>query len=190
MVMILLRLQDRVQCKLMGGERMPAKYEIAAAGWPKDIEEARALLTNYGRYLAATPSGSAGVCSVGYETELRDLPGKYLEKEADLLLARVQGEAAGCAAIAERVLADGMHAAEMKRLWVEPRFRRLGLGRGLVVGAIEWARSHGYGAVVLDTVNEAMPEAGELYRSLGFEETERFNNNPVPGVRFYKLILL
>jgi hypothetical protein len=99
MVMILLRLQDRVQCKLMGGERMPAKYEIAAAGWPKDIEEARALLTNYGRYLAATPSGSAGVCIVGYETELRDLPGKYLEKEADLLLARVQGEAAGCAAI-------------------------------------------------------------------------------------------
>ena len=169
---------------------MPPKYEIAAADWPKDTEEARALLTNYGRYLAATPSGSAGVCIVGYETELRDLPGKYLEKEADLLLARVQGEAAGCAAIAERVLADGMHAAEMKRLWVEPRFRRLGLGRGLVVGAIEWARSHGYGAVVLDTVNEAMPEAGELYRSLGFEETERFNNNPVPGVRFYKLILL
>ncbi len=168
---------------------MPAKYAIAAACWPKDIEEARALLTNYGRYLAASPSGSAGVCIAGYETELRDLPGKYLKKEADLLLARVQGEAAGCAAIAERVLADGMHAAEMKRLWVEPRFRRLGLGRGLVVGAIEWARSHGYGAVVLDTVNEAMPEAGELYRSLGFEETERFNNNPVPGVRFYKLIL-
>jgi len=73
---------------------MPPKYEIAAADWPKDTEEARALLTNYGRYLAASPTGSAGVCIVGYETELRDLPGKYLAKEADLLLARVQGESA------------------------------------------------------------------------------------------------
>jgi putative acetyltransferase len=169
---------------------MPAKYEIAAACWPKDIEEARALLTNYGRYLAANPSGSAGVCIVGYENELRDLPGKYLAKEADLLLARVQGEAAGCVAIAERMLADGTRAGEMKRLWVEPRFRGLGLGRGLVDAAVEWARSHGYGAVVLDTVNEAMPEAGKLYRSLGFEETGRFNDNPVPGVQFYKLMLL
>jgi putative acetyltransferase len=169
---------------------MPPKYEIAAADWPKDTEEARALLTNYGRYLAASPSGSAGVCIVGYETELRDLPGKYLAKEADLLLARVQGESAGCVAIAERMLADGTRAGEMKRLWVEPRFRGLGLGRGLVDAAIEWARLHGYGAVVLDTVNEAMPEAGKLYRSLGFEETGRFNDNPVPGVQFYKLMLL
>jgi len=169
---------------------MSAKYEIAAACWPKDIEEARALLTNYGRYLAASPTGSAGVCIVGYETELRDLPGKYLAKEADLLLARVQDEAAGCVAIAERMLADGTRAGEMKRLWVEPCFRGLGLGRGLVDAAIEWARLHGYGAVVLDTVNEAMPEAGKLYRSLGFEETGRFNDNPVPGVQFYKLMLL
>jgi putative acetyltransferase len=42
---------------------------------------------------------------------------------------------------------------------------------------------------VLDTVVEAMPEATELYRSLGFEEITRFNENPIPGVRFYKLML-
>jgi GNAT superfamily N-acetyltransferase len=87
------------------------------------------------------------------------------------------------------VLADGTDAAEMKRLWVDPRFRGHGLGRGLVNGAIDWARAHECSAVVLDTVNEAMPEAAELYRSLGFEEITRFNENPVPGVRFYKLML-
>jgi ribosomal protein S18 acetylase RimI-like enzyme len=43
--------------------------------------------------------------------------------------------------------------------------------------------------LVLDTVNEAMPEASALYRSLGFEETERFNDNPISGVRFYTLKL-
>jgi ribosomal protein S18 acetylase RimI-like enzyme len=42
---------------------------------------------------------------------------------------------------------------------------------------------------VLDTVNEAMPEASALYQSLGFEETGRFNDNPISGVRFYKLKL-
>ena len=171
---------------------MPEKaseYEIAPARWPEDTEQARALLTNYGKYLATSASGAAGVCIPGYDAELGSLPGKYLAKEADLLLARLKGEAAGCVAITRRVLAEGMDAAEMKRLWVEPRFRGHGLGRGLVGSAIDWARAQGCSAVVLDTVNEAMPEAAELYRSLGFEEITRFNENPVPGVRFYKLML-
>jgi len=166
-----------------------AEYEIAPARWPEDTEQARALLTNYGKYLASSPSGAAGVCIPGYEAELRGLPGKYVEQEADLLLARVKGEGAGCVAITRRLLTDGINAAEMKRLWVEPRFRRHGLGRRLVGTAIDWARAHECSAVVLDTVDEAMPDAGELYRSLGFEEITRFNENPVPGVRFYKLML-
>jgi putative acetyltransferase len=166
-----------------------SEYEIAPACWPQDTEQARGLLTNYGKYLASSPSGAAGVCIPGYESELRGLPGKYAVEEADLLLARVMGEGAGCVAITRRVLADGMDAAEMKRLWVEPRFRGHGLGRRLVIGAIDWARAHGCSAVVLDTVNEAMPEAAELYRSVGFEEITRFNENPIPGVRFYKLLL-
>jgi putative acetyltransferase len=160
------------------------RYQIAIAGWPEDAEIAGALLTNYGQSLAA-----AGVCVVGYEEELRGLPGKYAERKADLLVARVGGEAAGCVAITERVLADGTRAGEMKRLWVEPRFRGLRLGRGLVVAAIEWARSQGCGAVVLDTLNDVMPEAASLYRSMGFGETGRFNDNPVPRLTFYILKL-
>jgi putative acetyltransferase len=162
----------------------PDKYQIAVARWPEETEVARALLTNYGQSLTA-----AGVWVMGYETELRGLPGRYAQREADLLLARVGGEAAGCVAITERVLADGTRAGEMKRLWIEPRFRGLRLGRGLVVAAIEWTRAQGCRAVVLDTVNEAMPEAAALYRSLGFEETGRFNDNPVPGLTFYMLKL-
>jgi GNAT superfamily N-acetyltransferase len=59
----------------------------------------------------------------------------------------------------------------------------------LVNGVIAWAKAHGCGAVVLDTVNDAMPEAAELYRSMGFAETSRFNENPISGVRFYILKL-
>jgi putative acetyltransferase len=166
-----------------------AEYEIAPARWPEDLEQACVLLKNYGEYLASSPSGAAGVCIPGYEAELRGLPGKYVGKEADLLLARVNGEGAGCVAITRRVLKDGMGAAEMKRLWVEPRFRGHGLGGRLVGSAIDWARAHECSSVVLDTVNEAMPEAARLYSSLGFEEITRFNENPVPGLRFYKLML-
>lgn len=167
----------------------PAKYEIATARWPEDTEQARALLAHYGEYLAASPGGGAGICLAGYDAELRGLPGKYLRKDADLLVARVHGHGAGCVAIAEKVLTNGTRSAEMKRLWIEPRFRGLGLGRALVVRAIEWAREQACSAVVLDTVDEAMPEAAALYRSLRFEETVRFNDNPVPGLRFYKLML-
>jgi putative acetyltransferase len=168
---------------------MTADYEIAIARWPEDTEQARALLTNYGRYLAASPVGAAGMCLAGYEAELRGLPGRYAEKEADMLLARIAGEGAGCAVVSQRMLKDGMRATEMKRLWIEPRFRGRGLGRALVSRAIEWARSHEYSAVVLDTVNEAMPEAAALYGSMGFTETGRFNDNPISGVRFYILKL-
>jgi putative acetyltransferase len=165
------------------------EYEIAPARWPQDSEEALRLLTNYGRHLAASPVGAAGMCLSVYEAELRRLPGKYAEAQADLLLARVRNEGAGCAAVTTRILNDGSQATELKRLWVEPAFRGFGLGRGLVLAAIDWARAKGCGAVVLDTVNEAMPEASALYRSLGFKETERFNDNPISGVRFYILKL-
>jgi putative acetyltransferase len=166
------------------------EYEIAPAHWPEDTVQARALLASYGRFLTVSPVGAAGLCLIGYDAELRGLPGKYAGKEADLLLARVKGEGAGCVAITERTLEDGLRAAEMKRLWVEPRFRGYGVGRGLVCAAIDWTRSHGREAVGLDTVHEAMPEANDLYRSLGFEEISRFNDNPLSGVRFYLLKLV
>jgi GNAT superfamily N-acetyltransferase len=168
-------------------------YTIRPARWPEDTKDSRRLLADYQQYLAANPTGAAGICITNYEAELRGLPGKYATAGADLLLARVNGEgageSAGCVAITQRVLADGLQAAEMKRLWVEPRFRGLGIGRGLVTAAIEWTRRRGCGAVVLDTVSEAMPEASVLYRSLGFTEISRFNENPVPGVTFYQLLL-
>lgn len=165
------------------------EYEIAPARWPQDREEALRLLTNYGRHLAASPVGAAGMSLARYEAELRGLPGKYAETQADLLLARVGNQAAGCAAVTARILTDGTQATELKRLWVEPAFRGCGAGRGLVLAAIDWARGRKCGAVVLDTVDEAMPEASALYRSLGFKETERFNDNPISGVRFYILKL-
>ncbi len=151
---------------------MPNAYRIVPARWPQDTETARTLLGNYRQFLADSPLGAAGICLAGYDAEMKDLPGRFASDEADLLLGWVENEVGGCAAIGAKLLPDGTHAAEMKRLWVEPRFRGLGLGRGLIGSAVEWARAHGCTAVVLDTVEEAMPEARALYLSIGFEEIE------------------
>ena len=166
-----------------------AAYEISVARWPEDTEAVRALLTNYGGHLALSPVAAAGFDFFAYDAETRGLPGKYATGQADLLMGRVDGETAGCVAVTLRPLSDSRESAELKRLWVEPHFRGLGVGRGLVLSAIEWARRHDLASVLLDTVNDAMPEACGLYRSLGFVEIGRFNDNPVDGVRFYQLLL-
>src|ERR1700730_18542222 len=103
-----------------------------------DIAAVRRLLQGYGEYLGANPAGAANICIEGYAQELERLTDKY----AVLLLATVDGTAAGCVAL-RRILADGL-ACEMKRLWVGGGFRGLRLGRRLVEDAIHWAKREGF----------------------------------------------
>ncbi|HEX4578043.1 MAG TPA: GNAT family N-acetyltransferase [Edaphobacter sp.] len=148
-----------------------------------DIATVRMLLQGYGEYLAANPTGAANICIEGYAQELARLPEPYFA----LLLAKVDGVAAGCVAL-RRVTRDET-GCEMKRLWVDGAFRGLGLGRRLVEEAIGWAKGLGFKAMYLDTVPAAMPEANRLYAAMGFEPTERYNRNPLDGVEFFRLRL-
>jgi ribosomal protein S18 acetylase RimI-like enzyme len=146
-----------------------------------DIAAVRRLMQAYGEHLAASPAGAANICLEGFKQELEGLPGEY----AVLLLAWVDGEAAGC--IAMRTLPGDERACEMKRLWVDGAFRGLGLGRRLVEEAIGWAKRMGFEAMYLDTVPAAMPEANRLYEAVGFQRVERYNKNPVSDVVFFRL---
>ena len=74
---------------------------------------------------------------------------------------------------------------DIKRLWVDPRVRGLGLGRRLLAELEEEARSRGAGAVRLDT-NRALVEAIAMYRAAGYEEVEAFNEEPVAHHWFEK----
>jgi GNAT superfamily N-acetyltransferase len=152
-----------------------------------DVERVRALMRAYGEYLAARPNGAANICLEGYAKELQGLPNPYLT----LLLATVDGAAAGCVAlksIASPAVAES-NACEMKRLWVDGGFRGHGLGRRLVEEALGWARREGFEAIYLDTVPGAMPEANRLYAAMGFEQVERYNRNPIADVVFFRLRL-
>ncbi|MGY4176281.1 DNA-binding MarR family transcriptional regulator/N-acetylglutamate synthase-like GNAT family acetyltransferase [Bradyrhizobium sp. USDA 4518] len=75
--------------------------------------------------------------------------------------------------------------AEIKRLWVAPGARGLGLGRRLMDAAEKAARELGIAVLRLDT-NSALPEAGQLYRRTGWTEIPRFNDDPYPDLFFEK----
>jgi DNA-binding MarR family transcriptional regulator/GNAT superfamily N-acetyltransferase len=80
---------------------------------------------------------------------------------------------------------DGGEAAEIKRLWVSPSARGLGIGRRLMDAAEEAARGLSIKLLRLDT-NSALTEAGQLYRSTGWTEIDRYNDDPYPDLFFEK----
>ncbi|MBR0913088.1 bifunctional helix-turn-helix transcriptional regulator/GNAT family N-acetyltransferase [Bradyrhizobium japonicum] len=77
--------------------------------------------------------------------------------------------------------------AEIKRLWVAPAARGLRLGRRLMDAAENAARDLGITLLRLDT-NSALAEAGQLYRTTGWREIPRFNDDPYPDLFFEKHI--
>jgi ribosomal protein S18 acetylase RimI-like enzyme len=82
----------------------------------------------------------------------------------------------------------GERDAEMKRLYVRPGARGMGLGRALAECAIDEARAIGYRSLKLDTL-PGMAEAQRMYRDLGFAGIPPYNDNPVDGARFMALDL-
>ena len=80
---------------------------------------------------------------------------------------------------------DGGRSAEVKRLWVAPSARGLGLGRRLMESVESAARDLAIKILRLDT-NSALPEAGQLYRSSNWVEIDRFNDDPYPDLFFEK----
>lgn len=83
----------------------------------------------------------------------------------------------GCGGI--RRIDDGPFGArfEIKHLWVQPHTRRLGYGRALMAELERRARALGARELVLDT-HESLEQAAALYRALGFEPIEPYNENP------------
>ena len=75
--------------------------------------------------------------------------------------------------------------AEIKRLWVAPAARGLGLARRLMDAAETAARQLSITTLRLDT-NSALGEAMQLYRRTGWTEIERFNDDPYPDLFFEK----
>ncbi len=123
-----------------------------------------------------------------FEEELASLPGLYAAPRGTVLLAWVDGELAGCCALRPIDDVDVPNAAEMKRLYVRPAFRRFGLGRLLAEAVLDAARRMGYSSVLLDTLDD-MEAARALYEELGFVEIPPYYHNPLPGSHYLRVDL-
>ncbi|MEL7156738.1 MAG: MarR family winged helix-turn-helix transcriptional regulator [Actinomycetota bacterium] len=101
-----------------------------------------------------------------------------------LLVARLRAEPIGCGALKFH----GLEPAEIKRMWISPSARGLGLGRRLLQELENQAAGRGATVVRLET-NRALSEAISLYRSAGYEEVEAFNDEPFAHHWFEKALL-
>jgi ribosomal protein S18 acetylase RimI-like enzyme len=152
-----------------------ATFTIAMAQPGVDLDDARAL---FRAYAASLPIDLA---YQGFATELATLPGAYAAPSGALLLARDRtGAPIGCAAL--RPLAEP-GCCEMKRLYVAPAARGLGLGRALMEAIVGEAARLGYREVRLDTL-PTMTAAIAMYRAAGFAPVAPYYDTAPAGTIF------
>ena len=89
------------------------------------------------------------------------------------LVAILHGEPVGCGGLKFHPGAP----AEVKRMWVSPAVRGLGLGRRLLAELEAEAVRHGVGVLRLET-NRTLAEAIAMYRTAGYREVPAFNDEP------------
>jgi ribosomal protein S18 acetylase RimI-like enzyme len=151
------------------------RYLIAPARSPDDIFAATQLLDAYVEGLGID------LTFQDFASERAAMPGKYAPPRGELLLARAQdGTALGCVGL--RPIQPEAYC-EIKRLYVAPKGRGLGLGRALAEAILDVATRLGYRDVRLDTL-PAMIEAISLYRTLGFRAAEAYYETPIPDTIF------
>ncbi|MBI3478515.1 MAG: GNAT family N-acetyltransferase [Acidobacteria bacterium] len=145
----------------------------------EEISEVRQLFLEYAESLGFS------LCFQGFDEEVKNLPGAYAPPRGRLLLASLNGQAAGCIALRELEPA----ICEMKRLYVRSDFRGKSVGRVLVDGIIAEAQSIGYERMRLDTIGSSMQDAIALYRRRGFREIAPYRTNPIEGALYLELLL-
>jgi ribosomal protein S18 acetylase RimI-like enzyme len=144
----------------------------------EEVSEAKKLIIAYIQWL------NQDLSYQNIDDELSTFPQKYGEPEGAFLIAKENKEVVGCVGI--RKLENNI--CEMKRLYVNDRYRGNGTGKKLVEMIIGEARLKHYEKMRLDTFN-TMEDALNIYRKNGFYEIESYNNNPAGGVVYLEKIL-
>jgi ribosomal protein S18 acetylase RimI-like enzyme len=158
---------------------MARNFNVIRVRSQSDLQSIAALFTSYAASLPIDLTYQS------FSEELESLPGKYAPSTGELFLAVDSHSSTpiGCVAVRPLPLPDVPRCCEMKRLYVTPEGRGLGLGRALATGALAAAVELGYKHVRLDTL-PTMVTARKLYESLGFVECEKYYDTPIEGTVF------
>ncbi|KAL3467556.1 acyl-CoA N-acyltransferase [Aspergillus heterothallicus] len=165
------------------------KFRIVSAETNEDIAIARNLFTAYVEWLDIDLSYQS------FQSELETLPGKYAAPHGELLVAYgTDYTPLGCVAVRALPDEDSQRQrnlkgyCEMKRLYVCPGARGMGLGKALVAAIVQRAKELGYREMLLDTL-PFMQGALQLYTRMGFVQTHRYYETPLEDTVFLALDL-
>jgi DNA-binding MarR family transcriptional regulator/GNAT superfamily N-acetyltransferase len=111
------------------------------------------------------------------------LPHEVRPPAGEFFVAYLHGGAVGCGAVKHH----GGAPAEIKRMWIAPAARGLGLGRRLLAQLEACARAGGATVARIET-SAVLDEALALYRSAGWVEVPPFNDEPFADHWFEKAL--
>jgi DNA-binding MarR family transcriptional regulator/GNAT superfamily N-acetyltransferase len=168
---ILQPLNDRQRAQLVTAMADVERLLIASTVEVRECDprhrDARFCLQTYYDELAVRFEG-------GYDPALSPVADAEMTPPAGLLLvASLHGEPVGCGALI--FYPDGVGL--VKRMWVAPSVRGLGLGRRVLYELENRARADGVRLMRLETRNE-LSEAIGMYQTSGYREVEPFNDEP------------
>ena len=138
--------------------RLRSLEDARYAFGPRSFEEEAALPDSHWHQLTAQVGGQV--------PEWRDRCVNYVVLDGD----------DACGTVTCYLCPQVPRRAYISAAWIDPRYRRRGLGRQLVDAAIAWAAAHGADHFRL-WVDASNPNAAEFYRALGFVPTGE--NQPV-----------
>ena len=101
------------------------------------------------------------------------LPHEVRPPAGQFFVAYLQGQPIGCGAVKHHADAP----AEIKRMWIAPQARGLGIGRRLLETLEACALANGAAVGHMET-SAVLTEALALYRSAGWVEVSAFNDEP------------
>jgi len=165
---------------------------IRPATLSADIDAVRQLCWDFRDHLMQASSTTAKMAETFYPIPkytalMTRLEQEHARPQGIILLAEIDGTPAGCAmthALDERT-------SEVKRVFVSPQARGLGLARKLMLACMDQARADGYTRMVLDTASSLKP-AQTLYDNLGFQRCGPYQDIPaaaLPHLVFFEASL-
>jgi len=100
-------------------------------------------------------------------------------------VATIDESPAGCVAL----MTLNASAAIVKKLYVKPQYRNLGVAKALLAHLIDYSRQRKFRRLVLDTERDRLRIAYNFYLSLGFEECEPYGRVDYASPTFMELKL-
>jgi len=178
-----------------GPSQLPAQSNLSPPGYTLEeltphspgstLRAARELLLEYGSFVASQPN-VASFCYGALKQEAAALPKSYIDQGGGAIMALVASQPAGFVAWRSFANLELSHAWELKRLWLRPNARGLGIGRALVQAVIDRALAAQKSAILLDTEPQSMASAYRLYQKMNFSQCHAYNGSALPGILYMR----